>query len=150
MSARRTDQPCHDWRVLNETLVSRFYAEVWNAWDADAARELLHPELRFRGSLGRRTQGIAEFLGYVADVRVAFPDFHNHVEDLVTDGPSAVARLSYSGTHRGTVLGAPPTGNRVEYDGIAWFTCSAGRIVDGFVLGDIEALRAQLVAAPTK
>ena len=132
----------------NEELVTRFYAEVWNAWNHDSAYELLHPKLTFRGSLGRRTQGVPEFLDYVAEVRGAFPDFHNQVDDLALDGPRAIARLTYSGTHRGDVLGFSPTGNRIRYSGIAWFTCSEGRIVDGFVLGDVDALRSQLAAPP--
>ena len=58
----------------------------------------------------------------------------------------AVARLTYTGTHRGTVLGHAPTGNRIEYQGIAWFKVRNHRIVEGFVLGDVDTLRAQLEA----
>ncbi len=137
----------HDERreVVHE-LIERFYSQVWNRWDEQAARDVLDVSLSFRGSLGRRTAGVEEFLGYVADVRSAFPDFHNHVRDVLVDGDQAVARLTYTGTHRGTVLGLAPTDNRVEYEGIAWFKVRDQRILEGFVLGDIDTLRAQLGA----
>jgi len=38
-------------------------------------------------------------------VRRAFPDFHNRVEELVAEGDKVVARLTYTGTHRGELFG---------------------------------------------
>jgi hypothetical protein len=35
-------------------IVERFYCEVWNRND-EAAREILHPDFRFRGLAGSRT-----------------------------------------------------------------------------------------------
>ena len=131
-------------RAVVTELIERFYSQVWNRWDEQAARDLLDVSLTFRGSLGRRTAGLDEFLGYVADVRAAFPDFHNHVHDVLVDGDQAVARLTYTGTHRGAVLGHAPTGNRIEYQGIAWFKVRDHLIIEGFVLGDVDTLRAQL------
>ncbi len=133
--------PAHD---PVRRLVERFYAEVWNQWDVAAAREVLHPRLTFRGSLGRRTRGVEEFLEYVTHVRAAFPDFHNELNDLVVEGGRAAARLTYTGTHLGEVLGVAATGRRIRYDGLAWFVIDGDRIVDGHVLGDVDALRDQL------
>ena len=137
----------HERHEVVIELIERFYSQAWNRWDEKAARDLLDPSLTFRGSLGRRTMGVEEFLRYVAEVRAAFPDFHNHVHDVLVDGDQAVARLTYTGTHQGAVLGNLPTGNRVEYQGIAWFKVRDQRIVEGFVLGDVDTLRAQLGAS---
>ncbi|MFC4786327.1 ester cyclase [Nocardioides sp. MAHUQ-72] len=138
----------HSETPIPQRLIGDFYGRVWNAWDAEAALQLLHPGLTFRGSLGRHTRGVAEFLEYVADVRVAFPDFHNEVTDLVVDVDQAVARLTYTGTHCGPVLGRPATGRRISYEGIAWFRVDAGRISSVFVLGDVDRLRDQLQPVP--
>ena len=129
-------------------LVASFYTEVWNSWNGEAAHRLLDPDLSYRGSLGTRTSGIPDFLAYVAQVRAGFPDFHNRVEALALDGPHVVAKMTYSGTHSGLILGYEPTGRRIAYEGIAWFTVYSGRITSGFVLGDIDGLRAQLAAGP--
>jgi predicted ester cyclase len=126
-------------------LVHRFYDELWNAWDDDAVPDVLHPELRFRGSLGEETSGLAEWRTYRDGVRRAAPDFHNEVVDLVADGDRAAARLVWSGTHAGPLLGIGATGRSFRYPGAAFFAALDGLLADVWVLGDLAALRDQLV-----
>src|SRR5262249_21398608 len=59
-----------------------------------------------------------------------FPDFHNRVEELVPEGERVVARLTYTGTHAGELLGIAPTGRRVNYAGVALFRIASGQIAD--------------------
>ena len=125
-------------------LVHRFYDELWNAWDDDAVSEVLHPGLRFRGSLGQETTGLEEWLTYRDGVRRSAPDFHNEVVDLVVAGDRAAARLVWSGTQTGILLGIAPTGRRFRYDGAAFFTAHDGLLIEVWVVGDLAALRAQL------
>ena len=73
-----------------------------------------------------------------------FPDFHNHIEELIAEGHKVAARLTYTGTHRGELWGYPPTGRKISYPGLAIFECQNGQIVRGQVLGDSETLRRQL------
>src|SRR5258706_4387832 len=94
----------------NKRIVRRYYEEIWNRWDLRAADELISPSIHFRGSLGASVEGLEGFKSYVRSVRLAFPDFHNTIEDLVAEGSEVVARLAFSGTHRGEVLGIAPTG----------------------------------------
>jgi predicted ester cyclase len=77
-------------------------------------------------------------------VRRAFPDFHNRIEELVAEGDKVVVRLTYTGTHHGELFGVGPTGTRVTYAGVAIFRIEAGRIAEGWVLGDLFGLRQQL------
>jgi len=125
-------------------LVHRFYADLWNAWNDDAVTAVLHPELRFRGSLGQETTGLDEWRAYRDGVRAAAPDFHNEVVDLVVAGGRAAARLEWSGTHTGPLLGIEATGRSFRYDGAAFFTARDGLLVEVWVVGDLAALRAQL------
>jgi len=131
----------------HRTLVTAFYEKVWNRWDADEARRILHPEIGFRGSVGTNTKGHNGFQDYAQMIREAFPDFHNQVETLVTDANGAAARLIYTGTHRGPILGFPPSGNRIAYSGAAFFVFEDGLIRRVWVLGDTEALKAQLAGS---
>lgn len=89
----------------NKALVRRYYDEMWNRWDLSLAEELLAPELRFRGSLGMVMEGIRGFCRYARAVWMGFPDFHNEVVTMVVEGDVVVARMVFSGTHRGEVLG---------------------------------------------
>jgi len=125
-------------------LVHRFYDLLWNAWDDDAVASTLHPDLRFRGSLGQETVGLDQWRDYRDGVRRASPDFHNEVVDLVADGDRAAARLLWSGTHEGTLLGVEGTGRRFSYPGAAFFTARAGLVADVWVVGDLVELRRQL------
>jgi len=126
------------------TLVRRFYDELWNDWDDDAVIEVLHPELGFRGSLGSRTVGLDDWRTYRDGVRRGSSDFDNQIVDLVVAGDRAAARMTWSGTHDGPLLGLEPTGRRFAYDGAAFFTARDGLLADIWVVGDLDALRRQL------
>jgi steroid delta-isomerase-like uncharacterized protein len=130
-----------------EALVRRFYDDVWNRWDDAALDDLLAEDFVFRGSLGDEVRGRDGFRGYRDKVRAGFPDFHNEVVELVTEGDRAAARLRYSGHHRGAILGVAASGALVSYDGAAFFAAEGGRLRRAWVLGDVEGLRRQLTAA---
>jgi steroid delta-isomerase-like uncharacterized protein len=48
----------------------------------------------------------------------AFPDLTATMDDLVIAGDKVVGRFTYRGTHRGPLLGIPPTGRPVEMHSI--------------------------------
>jgi len=125
-------------------LVHRFYDDLWNRWDDALVPALLSPAFAFRGSLGTSTVGLDGWRGYRDTVRAGSSDFHNSVVTLVCEDDDAAARLLYSGTHTGPLLGLPATGRRFEYAGAAFFTSSGGRLTSAWVLGDVTALREQL------
>ena len=128
----------------NKALVRRYYEEMWNRWDFALADELIGEGIVFRGSLGLGVRGREDFKEYMRAVRRAFPDFHNGVEELVAEGDQVVARLTYTGTHRGDLFGIAATGRRVTYAGVAIFRIVEGRIAEGWVLGDLRELARQL------
>lgn len=130
----------------NKILIQRYYDEMWNQWKFDLADELLTAEISFRGSLGDEMHGRTAFCSYMRRVRDAFPDFRNEIEEMVTEGDSVVARLSYSGTHRGEIFGLAPTNKRICYGGAAFFSVKNGCVDRGWVLGDLLGLLRQLGA----
>jgi steroid delta-isomerase-like uncharacterized protein len=109
-----------------------------------ALEELISPDIVFRGSIGTAVTGIEQFRQYVNRIRAAFPDFHNHIDDLIGEDDKVVARLTYAGTHRGELFGFPGTEKRISYQGIGIFQFREGKIVSGFVLGDTENLKRQI------
>ena len=125
-------------------LIERFYNEVWNRWDEAVVREILDARFTFRGSIGTETAGVDGFLEYTRTIRAAFPDFTNTIDSLIIEGDRAAARLTYTGTHQGPMLGYAGTGNMIRYSGAAFFVCDAGVIKSAWVLGDLDALKQQL------
>lgn len=136
----------HDGRVASTIggLVERFYGELWNRWNDAAVEDTLSPEFTFRGSLGLQTSGLDGWRQYRDLVRAGSADFHNQIIELVCDGQRAAARLRYSGTHTGLLLGLPATQRRFEYAGAAFFAADSQRLTSAWILGDLAALRRQL------
>jgi predicted ester cyclase len=130
--------------MSTEALVRSFYDDLWNGWDDSLIDTVLSPSFEFRGSLGTSTTGRDGWRSYRDTVRAGSADFHNEVVALVVDGASAAARLRYSGTHTGELLGIPATGRRFEYAGAAFFTVDDGLLGSAWVLGDLAGLRGQL------
>ena len=117
-------------------LVTRYYEQMWNRWNFDLADELIADGFEFRGSLGRQMRGRDEFKRYMRQVQTAFSDFHNQIEQIVECRSDVVARLKYTGTHDGELLGIRPTLRHIEYAGIAMFQIAGDRMTSGFVVGD--------------
>ena len=95
-------------------------------------------------NLGQERQGRAEFADYMAVIQRAFPDFHNKVADVVSEGERSFARLQYTGTHQGELMGIPATGRWVTYAGAALFRFRDEQIEEVWVLGDLYGLLTQL------
>jgi predicted ester cyclase len=122
-------------------VVAAFYDRIWNRVDKAAIAELIHSDFTFRGSLGPTMKGHAAFASYVDMVVGALADYRCTVQDLVTEGDRAFARMQFEGIHRGPFMGFAPTGRRVEWAGAALFTLKGGKIADLWVLGDVNGLR---------
>lgn len=131
----------------NRSIIRRYYQELWNEWNLKVADEIIAPNIRFRGSLSIEVGGIEGFKSYVRTVQAAFPDFLNTIDDLIGEGHKIVARLIYSGTHKGELFGVPATQRRVTYSGIAIFRLEGGRIAEGWVVGDTLDLLQQILGA---
>ena len=124
--------------------VRRFYDEIWNRGDLAGLPEILTTDVVFRGSLGAELTGHTEFAGYVREVTAALADYRCDIDSMVAEADRVVARMTFSGRHRGTLLGVPATGRRVSWAGAAFFTFSEGRVADLWVLGDLRGLAEQL------
>ena len=124
--------------------VEAFYDRVWNRGDKAAIPELIHDDFTFRGSLGPTMTGHAAFSTYVDGVTEALADYRCTILDVVSEGERAFARMRFEGIHRAQFLGFAPTGRRVAWAGAALFTLKSDKIVDLWVLGDLQGLREQL------
>ena len=109
-----------------------------------AAREILDPGFRFRGSLGVTADDVDGFLAYVRAIRTALADYRCIIDDLIESGDRAAARITFTGVHRSELLGVAATGRTVSWSGAAFFTVADGRIAGLWVLGDLDGLRRQL------
>ena len=132
--------------VTPKTLVGRFYHEVWNRADEAVAREILRADFRFRASLGPERRGPDGFIEYMRSIHAALADYTCRIDDLVTMGNRAAARMSFTGIHRARFFSVEATGRTITWAGGAFFTTDGERITELWVLGDIDSVKQQLGA----
>ena len=125
-------------------IIEEYYENIWNEQKLDQAHHFLHSAITFRGSLGMRVEGINGFNDYAKMLFSAFSNLYHVIEDVVVEGDKAAVRLVYSGMHTGKLFGFEPTGNRIRYSGACFFKFEDDKIVDAWVLGDLNALYGQL------
>ena len=124
--------------------VRRFYDQIWNIPDLEAIPLVVHPDLTFRGSLGTECRGHRELADYVRSVSGSLSSYRCDVQHVIVEGDSAAARMTFSGQHTGVFLGHAPTGRAVSWSGAAFFRVEDDLVRDLWVLGDLQALLAQL------
>ena len=129
-----------------KSLVERFYFEVWNCADERVAREILHPEFRFRASLGPEKHGPDGFIEYMRSIHAALADYKCVIDDLITTENRAAARMTFHGRHRGRFFDVEPTGKEIRWAGGAFFKMDGKQIVELWVLGDVDSVKHQLSA----
>jgi steroid delta-isomerase-like uncharacterized protein len=76
----------------------------------------------------------------------AFPDLRVDVEDMVAESDRVVARLTFTGTHRGAFRGIEPTGRKVSFGAIRIYQLADGKVVDTWAYQDSLGLVSQLRA----
>lgn len=126
-------------------LVERFYDVVWNKADEAEARRILDADFRFRASLGPELRGPDGFISYLRSVHAALENFVCIIDDVVATENRVAARMSFRGRHRAKFFGAAPTGQEIRWNGAAFFTVSGGKITELWVLGDVDAVKRQVM-----
>jgi steroid delta-isomerase-like uncharacterized protein len=132
----------------NKQIVLRFYDELWNRGNFDAADELVAEDyVRHDLRPAEAPPGPAGQSAVAKRFRAAFPDVHLQVEALVAEGEIVVARWTISGTHTGAWGGIAPTGRSVRFTGVNFFRLADGKIAEIWNVRDDLGLREQ-VGAP--
>ena len=80
--------------------------------------------------------------------RRACPDWHSDVHHLVAEDDLVVERFTVSGTHRGELMGVPPTGQTLVLTGIQVFRIEGDKIVERWGQLDQMGLARQLGLVP--
>lgn len=146
---RGTARPSDPRRMhaeANKQVVRRFVDEYQSAANEQSFAELLHPDVVDRS----RPPGIAEGAEGVRQqfeaFRAAFPDFHAVIHDQIAEGDKVVTRKVFHGTHRGELMGIPPTGREVQIEVIDIVRVEGGQIVEHWNVVDRLGLLQQLGA----
>jgi steroid delta-isomerase-like uncharacterized protein len=132
----------------NKQVVRQFF-EVLNRQDIERMGQLVSTTnftLYFSGMSPMDWNGSMQF---IAVINNAFPDASRNIEDIVAEGDKAAVRLNVTGTHKGEFQGIPPTGKKVSFSGMNFFTIIDGKIIEHWASVDMMGLMQQIGAIPT-
>ena len=127
--------------VTPRALVRRLH-EAWNAGDLAAVDEIyaedfvghFPPSSHLPDRRGR--EGAREG---IRRAKTAFPDWHEAVEAMVTEGNVVVTRYTSTGTHQGEFRGLPglaPTGKKISVPEISIYRVASGKVAEQWCLLD--------------
>lgn len=117
----------------NETIIRRWFDEVWNDRRTETIDELLHEECVAYGltdGLGQDVNNKEKFMSHFHAFSAAFPDVNVTVDETLADGDRVIARCTVRATHTGEGLGFPPTGRPVKISGMLLTKIKDGQIAE--------------------
>ena len=124
------------------------YNDAWNAHDLDAIIGMHAPDMVFENhTAGERAEG-AEVRVHIARIFKAWPDIAFHTRRLYVRDDLVVQEWTASATHttelRRGDLTAPPSGKRVEWEGLDVIPFENGLVKRKDVYSDSVAILRQV------
>lgn len=140
--------------VQDTTSVVRAWADALNRNDPQAFRACLDPNIHWTNMAeGRVIQGAETLQQAIWGMRVALPDLHCTIDDMVAEGDRVAVEMTFTGAHTGQLIGPagpiPPTGREVRLGAAAFFHVQDGSIVRITRYGDTLSLLTQVGLRPT-
>lgn len=119
----------------DDTLIHRWFEEVWNQKNEDAIDEMLAPDGIGYGLTdpdGNQVVGPESFKKFQRAFVSAYPDLKVIVEDTVVEGDKIAARCRVTGSHRGHGIRVAPTNQPVDFTGMIIVRVKDGKIVEAW------------------
>jgi predicted ester cyclase len=96
-----------------KTIVHRLIENAFNKGNLDMLDELCATDLVRHRPPYPDVEGLEDYRQWIARFLQALPDAQFTVDEIVVEGNTVVARLTYRGTNTGRLGSIPPTGNEV-------------------------------------
>jgi predicted ester cyclase len=133
----------------NKTIARRYAEELQDFW---RTRDLSFVDRIFDSNYVQHIPGVPASMSVkqiFAALRAAIPDFQTTIEDLIAEGDRVAVRISWQGTHKGELMGIPPTGKHVKVTEMQIYRMANGKIVERWVETDVFGMMQQLGIIPT-
>lgn len=108
-----------------------------NRGDEAALDDLLTEDVLDHNPIPDQAPGLAGFKQWLRYVRGVFPDVHVTVEDVISQGDRVGGRVTWRGTHRGTLAGVPGSGRPVEFTAIHIVRFENGKAAEWWGVADL-------------
>ena len=117
----------------HKAIIRRWIEEAWNRGNVDIASEIYAPHYIAKGSVANPDEelhGPEAIKQLVLRSRVAFPDIHFTIDDLIAEEDKVVGVFTIRGTHTGSLDDIAQTGKRVIITAVDVWRFAEGKIVE--------------------
>lgn len=130
--------------MTNEELVRNACQVIWTDGDASRIGEFYAENFQANYPMTNWGTGLEGARNLALEIRAAFPDYRERIDELIDAGDRIIVRLTIQGTHQGDYGGLPATGKSVEFTDVTICRIENGRIVEQSGLSDLLTLYVQL------
>ena len=122
----------------NKTIVRRFI-DSYNNRNLDLLDDIVAPDYFDHTHQLKDLESIKQIFNMAF---IAFPDWHETIEDMIAEGDMVWVRLSYTGTNTGEWFGQAPTGNKITAKAVAIYHIVNGKLTEGrFITDQLDMLK---------
>lgn len=126
-------------RDETRALIERLH-EIWSSGDVDAIPEVYAADFAAHMPKGwgpsESRDGHDGIRRAIERLRKAFPDWREHIEDIVIEGDKAAVRYYSTGTQLGPFGKLAATGRQLRVDELSIFRIAGGRVAEQWCLND--------------
>lgn len=122
--------------------------EAVNTGNLEILKEVIAPNVVDHDPAPDQGKGPEGFIRFFTGFRQAFPDLEVKVEHLVVDEDNVAFAYTIEGTHKGDLMGIPPTGRRIKARGMQIGRFENGKLVERWGSSDQLGILQQLGLAP--
>lgn len=138
-----TTQLAHAGKL--ETQIRSFWSAV-DMGDFDKAVQFLSPDIQVYMPLSPAPLNLDAYKGVGMTFRAGFPDIQHKILECTEGKMTTAVRGLFLGTNTGSLMGNPPTGNRVELPFLQYWTFDAnGKAIRIEIAFDMATFNAQLM-----
>ena len=129
----------------SKAVVRRLFEDHWNKKNPALVGELFSTTVAIHTPDGvlNGHDGARQLLSAYA---TAFPDYHNSIDDLLSEGDRVTCRWTFTGTHKGPLAGITASKKKVNVGGIGIFAIANGKVSELRMVWDKYALMQQIGA----
>jgi steroid delta-isomerase-like uncharacterized protein len=132
----------------NHDIAEHVFSDVLNDHDIERISEYYTDGCRFYGMTGPDAIDTEEYASFLSMHFEAFPDLSFEIDEIVAEDDSAAVRWTARGTHEGSLMDIPATGEAVTVTGMSFLHIEDGKVSEVYSNQDMLGLLQQLDAIP--
>jgi steroid delta-isomerase-like uncharacterized protein len=133
-----------------KSLLLHYVQELWNQHNLSVIDEMILPDFVDHTLPAGFPQGPQGARGFAQVYLTAFPDTQIAFHEMIAEGDTVVLRWTATGTHTGDLVGIPPTGKKMQVQGLTLWRFQGEKFIESWNIFDQYLLLQQLGVIPAQ